>query len=1856
MATKGSKRIYHKRIVKYLAVTGITVPTIIGIFLYLSAIGAITITSYSGDSYCFGTDWNNDGDTNDIFEIKMKDGTFVNMSERCYAYINFSANTDIFLYANESWEFYTDVPIQEIKMYRSWGSGWRYINMTKPCTGTWCGAPDNTGNVKYSVAFRKGKDYQIKFETLRNDIFGDIKWGFESIDPTWHGIQLNDYSSDDFFVKLIKTQGSIGSGYALFTFQTQSWDMEINKDTFYATLENRKGKDGTITSIKILNVPSTTICETKDGKDFDRIVYEDIEIMNGKTIILPKNSKFDVEVRGKWAIGFSNDKEWIPVVNISGKSFKHSEWGSWAFELDYATEINISVDGFTYAENQTPITRWIDFSSLDVIPYNESMRVASGRCNEGGVELPSAFVPWTQNASGHVTLARAVIIPNGTVNSDISYCIYYNYTKVDRFDYTTDLKVKANNITNTHVSDFFTGGLITTSQYISNSDNGNNAGGNGIEGLHRTGANVLVSSVGTCIVKYNFSMLVVMNCSVTEGGVYTEMLHYYPAYSPMKQMQIRTPWSTISLYNFGTPNNTAGASTAAPFNTTTTSEGYYDPLTRGQCGAFLDASNIAYGIVYNTTRNQTVIRYSANSFVGCQPMSANQAGSDIYGNMSFITRAYVTGSTSQSKIDNLTNYWGLYIANQDEILVNPTQTKPSDPIIVTILKPTNTTYSKANQSLDVTTSATEDTRWYTNDRGLTEYCYQEFANVSTSCGGLSTGVYGWTFNDTANWTNPNNAIDGNWSTATAPACYNISYFYINYTKPQTALSSSKWQIKDVDATINLSMLPNCWSQNPLQFRVKLNGAGCPIATSNEIQWSCYNGTEYETIRSRTSDSNRFYEEAMYWNVSSKVIFTDNTTILLGLGANNITVYVNDSSGTEYKNSVVASYVTLPDIYLNGVKSNTTYELGTVSTIRANISNTDVEVCLSLDAFGFGENFTCANQIVEYNFTTISSENTFWILNNSYNSKNHTINTNVPSVFFFDIDNRSEFSTGQFNIISLVNNSKNVGIDVGLDGITDYKLLGNMDDSTINLDYFDINTTMKNVTFNYSGIEIITFTLPRNVTVTEANMTIDSLDSGTMTTNKIMASYLTSYILNFTGKENEENNLTFKLLIPKGSTILSASLNLTGSQEGNYFVDMRGNPTSYWKEGTLQNPEYVFDNDTSTYTSVNHLAGENLYADFNNTKLPNATSIMVAALHITCAITNTWDGVSKTSSPNTAPVWYSLDTSHGKDGSIRFFDTGDQNCRNIAEAWLTFNYTEYPDDIRITIDKKSPDTYNMSGSLDYTQNVTLNISQIQTYIDSCTDDLCYVPFQLFATGNGVVNVSSVRVTYSNTVSNLTIDTGDDRNINYNYTGIFNSTNVAPVTIDLGISDIQSYLDNETLCPTSSLDCAIPIRIGSQSAGGINITWFEVNYTYNKINVSSTPFINFSKNSCWKNKGDYEWNFENGFADIYHGFNLSNNSINIPNGLFNKTAEFNGINSSMNYSGSSLCKENCTITMQLSMKSYVEFSESMNLFIINNETSNGVLIGISEKGKNVGFKATYGNVSDDRKVRFLNTSTSHEEDVFRHFALTIEKVNNTHQDFTGYYNGIAIDTSYVKEMSPLNIENITIGSYFLSYVLEYEFLNGTIGELKIFNRTLTSHEIKFDAFSSPYETNRCKIPIEITSETNTTININNMFLKYKGTANHTVFASTQSNKSIDLNLDVVWSKWNYSFPNATQYFEFIPNTPTSKNVTPYGQTSDDPILNITPQAWDNLFNFSIYLNDSYNCVNLTVSTDNSKANGSIVTKNSWSEHKWNQTETSPTFGLWFWSDYYCSGTTQWYLWQPYLSLRACGVGTICSADVT
>ncbi len=192
----------------------------------------------------------------------------------------------------------------------------------------------------------------------------------------------------------------------------------------------------------------------------------------------------------------------------------------------------------------------------------------------------------------------------------------------------------------------------------------------------------------------------------------------------------------------------------------------------------------------------------------------------------------------------------------------------------------------------------------------------------------------------------------------------------------------------------------------------------------------------------------------------------------------------------------------------------------------------------------------------------------------------------------------------------------------------------------------------------------------------------------------------------------------------------------------------------------------------------------------------------------------------------------------------------------------------------------------------------------------------------------------------------------------------------------------------------------------------------------------------------------------------------------------------------------------------------------------------------------------------------------------------------------------------------------------------------------------------------ESNFSDIPITFYSATKGIIEVDDINFNYAG-GNDTIEVRAYSvggevNESY--NITYFYSRWDYTLPQHITYFEVIPRTPTTDNITPFGQTDSRAMLNISMLNYGGrAMNFSVYQNESEKtmCVNMTISLDNYKSNGTFIINQTWTNLVINATYQNKT-DLWFWFDYNCNYTT-WRLWQPDFYFRGCAYNTTCSEAV-
>lgn len=170
-------------------------------------------------------------------------------------------------------------------------------------------------------------------------------------------------------------------------------------------------------------------------------------------------------------------------------------------------------------------------------------------------------------------------------------------------------------------------------------------------------------------------------------------------------------------------------------------------------------------------------------------------------------------------------------------------------------------------------------------------CFQESANVSTTCGGLNSGVYA------------NGSVYPGESSSPVQYIYDENYstsaradVYINYSKPSYATNNVLWQIKSTNNFENYSInTSNCWNTYSDKISLRLQTAS--IALTDAYRFQCFNGASWiNLIPNGYYYDSEVYEEAIIWNVSSNILSNLNLT----LNNTEIWSYSGNFTGTNNK--------------------------------------------------------------------------------------------------------------------------------------------------------------------------------------------------------------------------------------------------------------------------------------------------------------------------------------------------------------------------------------------------------------------------------------------------------------------------------------------------------------------------------------------------------------------------------------------------------------------------------------------------------------------------------------------------------------------------------------------------------------------------------------------------------------------------------------------------------------------------------------------------------------------------------------------------------------------------------------------
>lgn len=190
-----------------------------------------------------------------------------------------------------------------------------------------------------------------------------------------------------------------------------------------------------------------------------------------------------------------------------------------------------------------------------------------------------------------------------------------------------------------------------------------------------------------------------------------------------------------------------------------------------------------------------------------------------------------------------------------------------------------------------------------------------------------------------------------------------------------------------------------------------------------------------------------------------------------------------------------------------------------------------------------------------------------------------------------------------------------------------------------------------------------------------------------------------------------------------------------------------------------------------------------------------------------------------------------------------------------------------------------------------------------------------------------------------------------------------------------------------------------------------------------------------------------------------------------------------------------------------------------------------------------------------------------------------------------------------------------------------------------------------------TNFTNIVIDMEVNSTGVVEVHDLRYNYLG-GNFTVEVTAHNityTENMSRNVTFFYSDYDYTFGKSTnEYLQFLPRRSNSLNVSADTQFAGRSILNFTAQNYGSPgANYSILLNESFSCVNLTVSTTNNKGVGNTLINNTWYNISSTQLMNNQ-FNLWLWADYNCS-FDEWRLWYPEIFFRGCRSGEFCGVDI-
>ena len=209
--------------------------------------------------------------------------------------------------------------------------------------------------------------------------------------------------------------------------------------------------------------------------------------------------------------------------------------------------------------------------------------------------------------------------------------------------------------------------------------------------------------------------------------------------------------------------------------------------------------------------------------------------------------------------------------------------------------------------------------------------------------------------------------------------------------------------------------------------------------------------------------------------------------------------------TDYEIFNIRFYDPVITLYLNGSSVNRFYEYNEPVNITGTADTGSV--CLSIDAYGYGDNYTCGSPSITVNLKAFANQ----IYINGSSTK--AINISSNSTFNMTFHNRSIILKGaKFNFTGFLatNYPEDVKMDIGNNGIIDVDLRGQMINKTLyNTKFNDSATSKKKIFVNASSDRYYIRTW-RDFNATSLLLDVEGTGGNNITFYNNVVSYYSAY--------------------------------------------------------------------------------------------------------------------------------------------------------------------------------------------------------------------------------------------------------------------------------------------------------------------------------------------------------------------------------------------------------------------------------------------------------------------------------------------------------------------------------------------------------------------------------------------------------------------------------------------------------------------------------------------------------------------------------------------------------------------------